>query len=157
MLTTVVIEIPSWGNATILEIAWTCIGAVTMAVVLWNFAGAKANLLTPVDLEDEYEIEAARVIRLGYLRRETVRFVFAALILATGLTGCVVAPVTQPTTTTLTGLVLTGAFFVMGVLNTLQSMLDLRDRHEVRDLLFRSRRVRKESFARQEVPLAEEA
>jgi len=140
MLATTLIRIPEWGSATILEIIWTLIGATTLAVVTWNFAGAKANLITPVDLEDSYERDAAGVIRRGYLRREAVRFVTALMILSTGITGDVIH---SPTSrfTTITGLWLTAAFFIIGLLNVVQSILDQRDRHEVRALLLRSRRA----------------
>lgn len=133
-----------------LEIIWSLIGAFTLAFVTWNYSGARASLVTPVDLSDEYEIEAAKVIRGGYLRRETVRWVTAFLILATGLTGASLPPLTTPTVTGLTGLVLTCAFFIIGILNTLQSYLDLKDRHCVRELLFKSRRFQADlDWARQ--------
>lgn len=135
-----IIQIPEWGNATILEISWTLIGAITLAVVTWNISGAKANLSVPLDLNDEYELAAARLIRRGYIRREIVRFFTAGLILATGVTGDIVASANHPSVTTVTGLVTTGAFFLIGLMTTIQSIFDGHDRGDVRDLLIQSRR-----------------
>lgn len=141
MTAATLIRIPEIGNATLLEIIWTLIGAATLAIVTWNYSGAKASLVTPIHLTDEHEIRAAEVIRRGYLRREAVRFITAGLILATGVTGCIVSPISRPSVTTVTGLVLTVAFFIIGLLNVAQSFFDQHDRHEVRDLLMRSRRA----------------
>ncbi len=140
-----VVRIPEWGNANILEILWTGIGLVTLLIVTWNYSGAKQDLVVPARLEDEYAREAAEMIRRGYIRREAVRFVTALLILATGVTGDVVASARHPTVTTLTGLVTTTAFFLIGLMTTAQSFFDQRDRHDIRDLLLRSRRYKSDT------------
>ncbi len=140
-----VVRIPEWGNANILEILWTGIGLVTLLIVTWNYSGAKQDLVVPVHLEDVYAREAAATIRRGYIRREAVRFVTALLILATGVTGDVVASARHPTVTTLTGLVTTTAFFLIGLMTTAQSFFDQRDRHDIRDLLLKSRRYKSDT------------
>ena len=138
----IIIRIPEWGSATILEIAWTAIGAMTLAIVAWNYAGAKANLRTPIDLNDEYEVEAASVIRRGYIRREAVRFFIAVVILSIGITGDYQPSLRRPSVTNLTGLVLTAGLFAIGLVTSVQSFFDGHDRKEVRDLLSKSRRFR---------------
>lgn len=134
MTATTLITVPAVGSANLIEILWTLIGLAGLGVVLPNLWAAINGMdvlgRTPAD-----ERAAAAVLIKGNIRRELLRVLKLLLIV---LIGIVAMAQTQPpgtNKTTITGLILTGVLFSVGVIISLQSILDKRDSRKARAIL----------------------
>jgi hypothetical protein len=125
------IEIPSWGSANLLEIVWLASGVLALFI-----AGLRIRPL----IRDFRIALATRerdlyVIARGYFRREVIRLSQAVAIISIGVyTAQEPQLLPGPARTSITGLVLTAVLLVISLLVSLQSVLDWRDREEVRRL-----------------------
>lgn len=125
------IEIPQWGNATIVELAWLASGLLALL-----FASLRLRPLS----QDFHNARGSRehdlfIIARGYFRRELLRIVQAVAIISIGLYAAQEPPVVPgPARTTVTGLILTAVLIVVSLIISVQSILDWRDREEVKSL-----------------------
>lgn len=125
------IEIPSWGPATLIEIIWLASGILALVA-----AGLRIRPL----FGDFLFARASRerdlyVLARGYFRREVIRIGQGLAIASIGVyTVQQPSLIPGPARTTVTGLVLTAVLIVISLLVTVQSVLDWRDREEVRRL-----------------------
>lgn len=125
------VEIPSWGPATLIELVWLGSGVLALLV-----AGLRLRpLLHDYFVAYETHERDLYVIARGYFRRELIRIGQAVAIIAVGLyTAQEPQVLPGPARTSITGLVLTAVLLVISLLVTFQSVLDWRDREEVRRL-----------------------
>lgn len=118
-LSTTIIEIPGWGDVSIIEAIWDFIGAASAAIILYS--------LYPVYVDWRNASGILRPIAGGYFRREVIRLVQAIAVLGIGIYASLTPPAFHNHDyTTPTGIVLTFALFVIGVGIGLQSFLDKR-------------------------------
>ena len=126
------IEVPQWGNVTLIEAVWLCSGllAFTLAILRLPLLWRDARAARRVREKDLY------VLARGYLRRELVRIWQALTIIIIGFYASVQPPaIPGPARISVTGLILTGGLLALGLLVALQSFLDWRDRAEVKRIL----------------------
>lgn len=131
-MSTTLIQIPSWGSATLIELIWTSIG---FAVVL-------LTLLSLPDIVRDWAAalrsgsELIETLALSYIRREILRNVQGAVIAAIGVYVSVTPSLAPgPAVTTVSGLILTVGLLAIGFITGLQSFLDRRTRHRVRAMI----------------------
>lgn len=132
MLTTTLIEIPSWGNVTLIEAIWLASGLIALSV-------------TAVHLGPLYEdYIAAKIsgrailgkVAWGYVRRELIRMAQGICLVTIGAYAAIEPPSRPgPTVVSLVGLVLTAVLFILSFLVSLQSVFDWRTREEVQRLI----------------------
>jgi hypothetical protein len=129
------IEIPSWSNATLVELIWLFSGILAFTIASMRLVPLVRDLnLAKLIGEDDL-----CVIARGYLRRETVRMAQASCIIGIGIYSSITAPgVPGPARTTVVGLVITAALILISLLVAFQSYLDWSDRKEVQRIIKRS-------------------
>jgi heme O synthase-like polyprenyltransferase len=128
------VEVPSWGNASLIEIIWTVIGLGAVAVA----AHALPRVVGDWHIARDSNRFALRLIARGHVRREVIRLGQGAILLAIGLYACVTpSPAPGPVVVSLTGIILTAGLLAIGALVALESILDRRQRREAENLLRR--------------------
>lgn len=132
MIETTLIEIPSWGPASLIEVIWLAIG---LAVIVFSTLGIPETLRlwkAAVSQDDSVMITIAG----GYVRRETIRAATGLVIALIGVYGCIVGPpLPGPVVVSAVGLVLTCGLLLIGVLIAAQSVLDRTQQRRVAQLL----------------------
>lgn len=134
MLATIIITIPSIGNATLIEILWTLFGLAGMGLVIPNLWASVKNMevltRTPQD-----EVNAAKIILFSRVRRELLRLAKLFAFVIVGVYAMASPSVTKPDKTTIAGLLITAVFFFVSAIIALQSYLDRRESQDVRKTL----------------------
>ena len=120
------IDIPSWGRVTLIEILWLASGLMAL-----TFASLRVKpLWVDYTITKHLDQQDLCIIAYGYLRREVLRIITASSITFIGIYVCVTTPVTPgPARVTVTGLILTACLFVISLIVSLNSVLDWRDRN----------------------------
>lgn len=126
------IEIPQWGTMTLVEAIWLFSG-------LLAFACASLRIHP---LVNDYHVASVsgekdlHIIARGYMRREFIRITQASFIIAIGAYSALQPSVLPgPARVSVTGLIITAGLIAISFLVSLQSVLDWRDREEVKRLL----------------------
>lgn len=138
LFASLVIRIPEWGNATLIEGVWTSIGVVGLVATILGVRRVKNDQLAfqlPRRHEELKYRKAARLVWRSHLRREALRFVQMGFITAIGVWGMTQPSLVHPAVITVTGLLITGFLVVVVAINVVQSVLDGRVRSELTDLL----------------------
>ena len=127
------ITVPTYANASMLEIIWTIIGVLAIIVVSYNIL----DVYKDVKIVNFYKLEthqkAARILVLSYFRREIIRLGEGIIVTVIGILAVITPNVTTKITTS--GLVLTSGIFIIGFSIGLQSYLDRLSRNLVKNLL----------------------
>lgn len=125
------IEVPAWGNVTLIE-------------ALWLSSGIFAVLFTMLHIRPLYDDyvgarlsgrEELMLVATGYLRREVIRLLQGLCLTTIGVYAAVQPSPLGRNVVTVTGLVLTGVLLTLAVLVTVQSVWDWRTRHHVQRLI----------------------
>lgn len=129
MIAVTLIEIPSWGNVTLIEAMWLISGLVVLTV--------SSAYLRPLSLDwmaaAASRRDVLRVVAAGNLRREVLRLAQGLAIAGIGIyVATQPTAVPGPAVTTVTGLVLTGALIAIALLVAGGSISDWHARGEVR-------------------------
>lgn len=128
------IEIPQWGNVTMVEAIWLTSGLLALAVSSLRLPALIRDLHYAQWLGDDDLCVIAR----GYRRREIVRILQAGAVIAIGVYAAAEPPVIPgPARITWVGLWLTATLISMSLLVALQSLLDWRDREKVKRIIAR--------------------
>ncbi len=132
MIATTLIEIPSWGSASLIEIVWLFTG---LAVVLFSTLGIpEAVNLWKVAIYQGDELMIT--IASGYVRREAIRTFNGLVISGIGLYACLAGQSRPgPVVVSPVGLVLTSGLLLIGFLIALQSVLDRAQQRRVAQIL----------------------
>lgn len=132
MLTTTLIEVPSWGDVTLIEGVWLASGLLALCVTIFHLG----------PLYDDWRVAklTGRIVLAkvawAYVRREIIRMAQGACLTTIGIYAAVEPPaIPGPAVVSLVGLVLTGVLLALSLLVSLQSMLDWRTREEVQRLI----------------------
>jgi hypothetical protein len=146
--TTTLIDVPHWGNATLMEVLWLISGAVAAYFTLLNVVDSwkDQRLLVAIRADRSVHDRHYRMIELsaqGRLSSQLSRMAIALLIVATGLVG-IATPNPVHGKTSLTGLTVTVALVAISALTATRSFLDLRQRNQ----LYRLAMGRSEVLAR---------
>lgn len=132
MVETTLIEIPSWGPASLIEIIWLTIG---LSVIVFSTLGIPETIRlwkAAVGQRDAVMVTIAG----GYVRRESIRAANGFVIAAIGVYGCTVGQARPgPVVVSPVGLVLTSGLLLIGALIALQSVLDRTQQRRVAQLL----------------------
>lgn len=121
MTATTLIQIPSVGSASLVEIIWLTTG---LAVVFFSASGIPETIRlwnTALSQDDAL----MQVLAGGYVRREAIRVVQGVVIAAIGVYGCLTGPaIPGPVVVSPVGLVLTCGLLLIGLTIAVQSVLD---------------------------------
>lgn len=134
-----VYRVPEWGNATLVEISWTLLGFVglvaTLIAMMRILQDRQAFYAEVERMWNPSKRRAARLLWRAHIRREAFRAFQMAIMLGIGLYAIDQPPLTRPTATTLTGMLITFAFFVWAAGTVFQSIADTHVRHELTEIL----------------------
>lgn len=132
MLATTLIEIPSWGDVTLIEAIWLGFGLMAVFFTLIHLG----------PLYDDWRVAklterpVLSKVAWGYVRREIIRLAQGICLTTIGIYAAVEPPaIPGPAVVSIVGLVLTGVLMALSFLISLQSMLDWRTRDEVQRLI----------------------
>lgn len=126
------IEIPQWGTLNLIEAIWLFSGLVALGFALLRIRSLWGDYMATKKIGQDDLCIIAR----GYLRREAIRIAQAITIIGIGIYAGLDPPaIPGPARTSITGLVLTAALILVSALVSIQSLLDWRDREEVRRIL----------------------
>jgi hypothetical protein len=129
---TTLIEIPSWGTASLIEIVWTLCGVAVIVFSVYGIPYTISLWRTAVQQGDE----VMEILAGGYVRRESFRVIQGVLIAAIGVYGCVIGqPRPGPVVVSPVGLFLTCGLLLIGATIAAQSMLDRRQQRRTTELL----------------------
>lgn len=146
-LFTTLIEIPSWGNITLIETIWVLSGVITVA-----FCGSHLRPLWH-DYQLAKEIPDRPILRIvtwSYVRREIIRLLQGLAIIGLGIYTFTEGPVVPgPAVVTYVGLVLTAVLVMLNLTTSLQSWWDFHTRAQAKRYL-----LGEESF--EEIPPEED-
>jgi hypothetical protein len=132
MIAATIVEIPQWGNVTLIEAIWLLAGVVAFA-----FAALRMRpLLKDYQRAGEAGEADICIIAKGYLRRELIRMAQSLCVISVGLYAAAEAPaVPGSARISIVGLVVTGVLIAISALVAFQSFFDWRDRNEIRRIL----------------------
>ena len=150
------IDVPYWGDATLLEIFWLCSGIVATGFTLLNINDSwkDRRLLKIIKGDTSVHDRHYRMIALsahGRLTSQLSRLAISVLIVASGMVGVLTANPLRGETT-LTGLTVTVALVMIGAITAGRSYFDWRQRN----LLYELARGRSEVIAARLRAIAEE-
>ena len=128
------IEIPSWGRVTLIEVLWLASGIMALA-----FATLRIQpLWIDYQITKRLGKQDLCIIAFGYLRREILRIVTASSITFIGIYVCVTSPmIPGPARVSITGLIITACLFLISLIVSLNSILDWRDRNNTIEIVNR--------------------
>lgn len=133
MIAVTLIEVPAWGNTTLIEALWTLSGAISATVIFPNLLKVIAGYKIAWDAKTE---RIGRRIAWGYVRRELLRLSGALTIVGLGIYTDIQAPLMPgPSFITPTGIVLTVALFWLSAECGIQSVMDHRQRKAIHKAL----------------------
>lgn len=143
-LATVVIQVPEWGDITLIEALWDLLGAIGLMVTVGRLAsiqrdrklfhGGRINTLVP----DPTRRRAMLVLWRSLRRREAARVVQMSAIGVLGVWASLQPSLIKPSVITPTGLIITGILFIVVLATIVQSINDSRAAREVTDLFIES-------------------
>ena len=132
MTAVTLIEIPQWGNVTLIEAIWLASGVLGMLVSLLRMSPLRRDYLNARAIGDQF----LRVLARSYLRRESIRIAASGAIISIGVKVCWdPPPVPGPANVSIVGLWLTATLLAVALSFSVQSILDWRDRKELRRIL----------------------
>lgn len=131
-MATTLIEIPQWGDWTLIEAIWFGAGLLALCVAslrvraLWlDYRYARA-----LGAEDLH------LLARGYLRREVLRIAQAVIVVSIGLYAGLQPPaIPGPARVSTVGLIITAGLIAIALLVAVQSSLDWHDRKVIRRIL----------------------
>lgn len=122
------IEIPAWGNITIIEAAWLLTGLLALGFTLAHIR----ELVVDYRRARETGRPVLARIAFGYVRREYVRMMAGAVITAIGIWAALEPPAFGGRAmVSVTGLLITAGFIAIAAGNALMSWWDWRDRETI--------------------------
>lgn len=122
------IEIPSWGNATLIEAVWLLTGVAALGFTLAHLR----QLRDDHSLASRTDRPVLRRIAFGYYRRELIRLVAGGIITAIGVYATVEpSAVPGPARVSLVGLFITAGFVAIAAANAVASWWDWHDREQI--------------------------
>lgn len=132
MLATTLIEVPQWGNATLIELIWLMSGVFAMLFTAAHFPPLLKDYKTSKITNNRVVILMAQ----DYFRREVLRCLEGSLIVIVGGYASLTKPlVPGPAFITIVGLVITIVFLLFGTFVSIQSAWDWHSRTEIKHLL----------------------
>lgn len=139
------IHVPYWGDATLLEILWLASG---LLATYWTLANVQDSWkdrrsLRLIEADPAVHDRHYQMIKLsaqGRLNSQLVRLVISLLIVATGIVG-IFQPNPLRGATTLTGLTVTVALVLIGLLTAGRSYFDWRQRNLLYEMATRRTEV----------------
>lgn len=132
MFATTLIEIPQWGNVTLIELIWLMTGVIAML-----FTGIHIKpLWTDYNTSRLTKNRILIVMARDYFRREILRCLEGSLITGLGCYVCALKPVAPgPAYISIVGLIVTIVFLLIGTFVSIQSNWDWYSRKEIQHLL----------------------
>jgi hypothetical protein len=138
-------SVPSWGNATLIELLWTTAGllvtAITLTYLIQVLRAFNGVITIAVHEKPSVAVEVLVLLAWGYVRREALRLATGLLILSVGILASLTPTPGGRALVSVTGLVLTAALFGIACSVALQSVLDGRQRRRAEEILRRSTEV----------------
>jgi hypothetical protein len=129
------IEIPSWGSASLIEIVWTLIGVGVIGVSLYALPRVVADWKLA---KRGQRGPAMTLLARGHIEREFLRLAQGFIILAVGIYAAITPSIVPgPVVISLTGLVITAGLLLLGVLVAVQSIRDRQRRTAAERILRR--------------------
>lgn len=129
------IQIPSVGNASLIELIWTASAVLGLVVVVPSLFDTLHSRPAPARFDAGPDRVAAASLVRDYIRRETLRLGKLLILLAIGIYGDVTPPFVRPVTVSTVGILVTVGLFIVGIEAGAQSLLDRHTRIKIRHLL----------------------
>ena len=125
------------GTAAITEIIWTLTGAVGLAVVLWAWYDAVADLhyVRARETDDILAAEAHQTGARGAVVQEALRALILAQIVMVGIVAMFIPPINPDTPVTRTGVAIAAGLIVVEVLIVVKALHARAVRRRVIQLL----------------------
>jgi hypothetical protein len=137
LASTLLIPIPQWGTASLIEIIWFAVGLCAFILSLVSTPKVLTDYGISKEAPDRGSVvgEARLLLARGHVRREVIRLLQSGIIMSIGAYALV-----QPnvfTKITVSGLILTAGLVALAVLVALQSLLDRNQRRHAEEVLDR--------------------
>lgn len=137
VLATTTINIPSWGNASLIDVLWMCAGIAGLSISGWGLRGSIENMarLANQQFEDAILRQGSTIITRNYVMHDLLRVCTFTLVCFVGVIALTQGP--PPGTATVTtpvGLSVAVLFFCMVIITGIHSYLDQRQRKQLRYL-----------------------
>ena len=132
MLGVTTINIPAWGDATLIELVWLSAGLATLAFTL----GHLRDLIDDWQVARDTHRPVLSQLAFDYVRRELTRLANGLIILGVGVWAITEPPALPgPARTTVTGLVVTAALVGLAFTSAISSWWDWDSREKVQRLI----------------------